>query len=120
MIYDDSRESPSDSPVVSTPDMETFEGDMMLDDPMMRTFYNQDEIMVSTQMQQDPILAQDASLFFPNQGMVSSMTLSYYANAKSSHAGCIQYVHSDAKCPVPNKLQLARSTVPEHDWCTTL
>ena len=61
----------SNSPIsVRTPDNESFEVEM-LDNPDMRSFYQQDSNIMSTQASHSNIQAVDSTRFFSDQGMSS-------------------------------------------------
>jgi hypothetical protein len=62
----------SNSPTsVRTPDNDSFEVEM-LDNPDMRSFYQQDSNIMSTQASHNNVQAVDSTMFFSDQGMSSS------------------------------------------------
>jgi hypothetical protein len=82
-MYDDVGGSQSDSPTsIPTPDIETFEVEMLDSEAIRNFYYHQNGNMVSTQMQQDTIPAMASNLYFTDQGTVCVLIPPLYANPR--------------------------------------
>lgn len=62
----------SDSPTVRTPDGESFEVEMLDSESAMRTFYQQNDPVMTTQVAHNTIPAVDQNPFFTPQGTISN------------------------------------------------
>jgi hypothetical protein len=74
----------SNSPTsVKTPDNDSFEVEM-LDNPDMRSFYQQDSNTMSTQVAHNNVQAVDSNMFFSDQGMFGEWLRCVYADVVST------------------------------------
>lgn len=74
----------SNSPTsVRTPDNDSFEVDM-LDNPDMRSFYQQESSIMSTQASHNNVPAVDSNMFFSDQGIFNKIIWCLYADEIST------------------------------------